>query len=172
MACHQLRRVVAVCLLTGTVAGLTFRINTTLSAPLGVYGLTWQEPRPGDLVVACLPTSISEVGVRRGYLSPGLFCPGGSTEVLKRAVAFGGSTVTVGPTTLAVDGTTVATFPALPARDSRGLPFSHFLGCLGIAPGDVFLLGVDPARSWDSRSYGPVPTAAIRSTLELLGPDR
>ena len=42
--------------------------NTDSAAPIGVYRVVSGEPKRGDLVAACLPISISQKGLARGYL--------------------------------------------------------------------------------------------------------
>src|SRR5436853_350412 len=58
-------------------------------------------------------------------------------------------------------------------RDSRGRPLPHApWGRTVEAPGEVWLIGIETTRSWDSRYFGPVPldhVHAVRPVLTLGG---
>ena len=49
------------------------------------------------------------------------------------------------------------------ARDSAGRPLAHVSwGKRQVAADQVWLLGLNNRRSWDSRYFGPVPLGAVR----------
>lgn len=151
---------------TAQVRGL--RINTTGSAPLGVY--RYRRPADltrGQLVAICLPVAVSELGLIRGYLPAG-DCPGGGSPILKRVVALPSDTVELQETLLAVNGSVIDRTP-LRAVDSRGRPLEHArLGRHVVRENEVWVLGVYPDRSWDSRYFGPIPVQGIMGSATPL----
>ncbi|MCZ7619849.1 MAG: conjugative transfer signal peptidase TraF [Myxococcota bacterium] len=137
------------------------RINWTGSAPLGLYLVD----RPasftrGDLVAVCLGGFLATIGHARGYLPTGR-CPSHTTPVLKEVLAVAADEIELQRSFVAVNGRVVDR-SARPAMDRAGrplqrIPFGHHV----VAAGHVWLLGIRPARSWDSRYYGPVPTSDV-----------
>ena len=172
--CKTLRPVV---LSTGLVSGIVLalctvvRLNISPSAPLGLYRMVDQPAVRGVLVTACVPPAAARLARERGYLAGGS-CPGGTQPVLKRIGAVPGDVVDLELDGLAVNGTR---FPdSEPAvSDSRGRPLPHApWGRTVVAPGEVWLIGIETSRSWDSRFFGPVPldhVHAVRPVLTLRG---
>ena len=149
------------------VGSTCFRVPVTASAPRGLYLLTYRPPARDEWVVACLPARQGRFGRRRGYLAGGR-CPGGASEVLKRVAALPGDLVTVAPCGLAVDGRLL---PGTARRrhDSAGRPVPSIpSGTYRVAAGSVWLYSAHSPASWDSRYYGPVPLADVRSDARLL----
>lgn len=139
--------------------------NLTPSLPRGLYHRVPEELRPGVLVAACLPPAVAAEGRRRGILTPGR-CPGGAVPVVKRVGAVAGQVVTVLDRGVFVDGSPLQ--PPAPTRDRLGRPLDPLPpGRYPLAPGELWLY-TPVARSWDSRYYGPVPTAAVLATVEPL----
>ena len=162
---------------TGLVSGIVLalctvvRLNISPSAPLGLYRMVDQPAVRGVLVAACVPPAVTRLARERGYLAGGS-CPGGTQPVLKRIGAVPGDRVDLGPDGLGVNGTRLPdSAPA--ASDSRGRRLHHApWGRTVVAPGEVWLMGVGTARSWDSRYFGPVPldhVHAVRPVLTLGG---
>lgn len=149
------------------LASTCFRVPTSASAPPGLYLLTYRAPARGAWIVACLPASLGSFGRERDYLGPGV-CPGGAAEVLKRVAALPGDTVTVSATGLVVEGTPLSG-TARRARDTAGRPVPHVVdGSYRVAPGTVWLYSARVPTSWDSRYFGAVPLAGVRSSARLL----
>ena len=166
-----------VVLSTGLASGLVLalcsvvRLNVSASAPFGLYRLVDEPVARGVLVVACVPLAAARLARERGYLGEG-FCPGGIQAVLKRVGALPGDLVDLGLDGLAVNGTQLPdSAPA--ASDSRGRQLHHApWGRTVVAPREVWLIGVETTRSWDSRYFGPVPLDhihAVRPVLTLGG---
>jgi conjugative transfer signal peptidase TraF len=123
-------------------------------------------PSRGDLVLACLPDAIAQLGIARGYLLRGRGCGDGVEPVGKRLSALPGDSVEVMPYYIAVNGQRLEHSATL-ARDGRGVLVLHVAwGRYTVHPGEVWLFGTKDARSWDSRYFGPVPASSVRAALE------
>src|SRR5439155_23163493 len=125
----------------------------------------------GVLVVACGPPGAARLARGRGYLTSGS-CPGGTRPVLKRLGAVPGDLVDLEPDGISVNGARLPdSAPAL--SDSRGRPLPHApWGRTAVAPGEVWLIGMETARSWDSRYFGPVAldhVHVVRPVLTVRG---
>jgi len=153
-------------------------VPTDSAAAAGIYairkipsplGLAWGYPAPGeraasgapqrgDLVVACLPSAIARWGRARGYLAGGS-CSNGIEPVVKKLGAVPGDTVGIFQTFVVVNG---VRYPhsQTAAVDSHGRPLAHVAwGVRTVAAGEAWLFGFNNPRSWDSRYFGPVPSA-------------
>jgi conjugative transfer signal peptidase TraF len=149
----------------GTVLGLRISL-TDSAAPAGIYRIArGVSVKQGELVGACLPASIAQEGIARGYLQQG-DCPSGAEPVAKIVGALPGDLVEVQPGWVSVDG---QVFPdsAVAPRDSMGRPLPHVpWGRRQVAPGEVWLFGFNNVRSWDARYFGPVPLSEVRAALK------
>ena len=162
-----------VVLSTGLASGLVLalcsvvRLNVSASAPFGLYRLVDEPVARGVLVVACVPPAAARLARERGYLGEG-FCPGGIQAVLKRVGALPGDLVGLEPGGVVVNGTRLPdSAPAV--SDSRGRPLPHApWGRTVVAPGEVWLIGVETTRSWDSRYFGPVPLDYVHAVRPVL----
>jgi len=141
----------------GHLGGL--RINLTPSEPLGLWRIVPLK-RPvavGDLVFVCPPPgAITDFGLERGYLYIGL-CPGGTAPLIKTVVALSGARVDVS-TDVAIDGKSLRSSHVSPS-DGRGQTLRPWSG--GIVPLGHLFLHSPFAGSYDSRYFGPIPTAGI-----------
>jgi conjugative transfer signal peptidase TraF len=158
---------VAFLVVLGTVLGLRISL-TDSAAPAGIYrivrGVTVKH---GELVAACLPISIAQEGLDRGYLQQG-DCPSGAEPVAKIIGALPGDILEVQPGWVSVDGTTFAD-SAVAASDSVGRPLQHVSwGTHQVAPSEVWLFGFNNARSWDARYFGPIPLSGVRGVLQPI----
>jgi conjugative transfer signal peptidase TraF len=151
----------------GLVAGLVpaahalrVRINWTSSMPIGLYREVPARLERGGLVLICLPEQIARLGRRRRYLPRG-DCPGGVSPIVKEIVAIAGDVIELQKGFLAVNGVVVER-TRLRSFDSLGRPLDHApLGRRLVADGEVWVLGIDRSRSWDSRYFGAVPVESI-----------
>jgi conjugative transfer signal peptidase TraF len=161
--------VIAVALLVALGRLFGLRISLTDSAaPAGIYRIVSGIPAyRGQLVGACLPASIEQEGLARGYLSKG-DCPGGAEPVAKIIGGLPGDLVEVRPELVSVDGKTLPD-SAVAERDSIGRSLPHVAwGSRQVAPGEVWLFGFHNARSWDARYFGPVPLTGVRGVLQPI----
>lgn len=161
--------VIAMAFLVALGRVLSLRISLTDSAaPAGIYRIMHGvSVERGELVGACLPPSIAQEGLARGYLSKG-DCPGGAEPVAKIIGALPGDILEVQPGRVSVDGTTFAD-SAVAGRDSIGRPLQHVSwGTHQVAPGEVWLFGFNNARSWDARYFGPVPLSRVQGVLKPI----
>jgi conjugative transfer signal peptidase TraF len=152
-----------VLLVAGVALALRLRVNLTGSVPLGLYQLRpVQELVPGDLVVACLPHELAEVGRARHYLGAG-GCPGGVTPILKPVFALPGDTLVVRREGVERNGDlSPGSVPLLADRSGRAL-MPRF-GREVVPPGAVWVLSTHDPASWDSRYFGPLQLSSISDT--------
>jgi conjugative transfer signal peptidase TraF len=159
--------VIAVAFLVALGRVLGLRISLTDSAaPVGIYRIVrGLSVKHGELVGACLPASIAQGGLTRGYLQKG-DCPGGAEPVAKIVGALPGDVLEVQPGWVSVDGQLFADSAVAP-RDSMGRTLPHVpWGRRQVAPGEVWLFGFNNVRSWDARYFGPVPLSEVRAALK------
>ena len=139
--------------------------NTDSAAPAGIYRVAGHNIHRGELVAACLPITIVQEGLTRGYLRTGS-CPGGAEPVGKIAAGLPGDVVEIEPAWVSVNGRRFAS-SATAARDSHGRRLPHVTwGSRQVAAHEVWLFGFNDRRSWDARYFGPVPLTSIKGELE------
>lgn len=157
--------------IAANLPGVGVRFNWTASTPVGFYLQRPLQLTRGELVLLCLPPGVEALGRHRGYLPAGQ-CGGGSSPVLKKLVGLPGDTIAFAASLLAVNGEVLACSPTH-ASDGAGRPLAHVpFGSRVLPPGEVWVLGVNPARSWDSRYFGAIPIESLRaSVLPLLTTD-
>jgi conjugative transfer signal peptidase TraF len=157
----------SVLLALGLVAGLVptahalgLRINWTSSMPFGLYREVPAHLERGQIVLICVPEEIARVGRQRRYLPLG-DCPEGVSPIVKEIVAIAGDVIELQEDFLAVNGVVLDRTP-LRSFDSLGRPLDHVQpGRRLVADGEVWVLGIEGSRSWDSRYFGSVPAGAI-----------
>jgi len=174
--CSRRRRngiwtLLALVLMAGLVLAahaLDFRINWTSSMPIGLYREVPARLERGEIVLVCLPEEIAQVGRQRRYLPLG-DCPEGVSPIVKKIVAIAGDEIELQEEFLAVNGVVVDRTP-LRSSDSLARPMDHVpLGRRLVADGEVWVLGSERSRSWDSRYFGLVPVESIvASTKPVL----
>lgn len=137
------------------------RINWTGSAPMGLYAIAVETPiTRTDLVVVCLQGAVAGRGRARGYLAAGS-CPNGVSPILKQVVATAGDEVELRSDGLAINGQVIDRSHRL-VEDSLGRPLEALpLGRSVVREGEIWVLGVYRARSWDSRYFGPIPVSSV-----------
>jgi conjugative transfer signal peptidase TraF len=156
---------IAVPVLSFELLGLRIGLTDSACAP-GIYRMVNRAPSRGDLVLACLPDAIAQIGSARGYLLRGRGCGDGIEPVGKRLSALPGDSVEVVPDYIAVNGQRLEHSATL-SRDSSGRLVKHVKwGRYTVPTNQVWLFGTKDARSWDSRYFGPVPASSVRAALE------
>jgi conjugative transfer signal peptidase TraF len=160
----------AVAILIATLAaatrsnGLIF-IATDSSCSLGIYQIVHKSLTRGGLVEACLPNTIADYGLARGYLTSGQ-CPNGAEPVIKVIGALAGDRVDLSTEEIRVNGLPLPQSSTL-LRDSRGRAVRTLpRGSYETTADDVWLFGLHDVRSWDSRYFGPVPVNAVLGAAE------
>jgi conjugative transfer signal peptidase TraF len=151
-------------------AGLAFadhtglRVNHTESFPRGVYQRISKAPERGDLVLVDPPDAPRfRMALERGYLSPGILRP--FEPMLKRLVAVEGDVVTIDDSGVIVNGRRLENSKPMPVDgDDRPLPVLR-LHDHRLSPGEVLLMSDYSPISFDSRYFGPIPRARIRSVV-------
>ena len=132
--------------------------NASASAPIGLYRVLPGDTVRGDLVLVHTPASIRKLAAERGYLPPNI-------PLVKRIAAAGGDVVCSVGDAISINGRVVA---ERLARDRLGRPLPTWSGCRLLDGDEAFLLMEGRADSFDSRYFGPVPTAAIIGRLAPL----
>ncbi|WP_054313319.1 conjugative transfer signal peptidase TraF [Mesorhizobium sp. 1M-11] len=136
-----------------------YRINTTPSYPLGLWRIEALE-RPaaiGDLVFICPPlTPAIVMAFERGYIRRGL-CPGQLSPLIKTVVAAEGQSVDIG-VHVSVEGRQLA-HSEIHRVDAAGSALVAWHG--GTVPPGYLYLHSDFAGSYDSRYFGPIPSAGL-----------
>lgn len=101
----------------------------------------------------------------RGYRGSGA-CRDGAAPLLKPVVAKAGDTVELSARGIAVNGTLLPNTAPL-SKDSQSRPLSAWpFGYYVVASDTVWVASTYHARSFDSRYFGPISTAAIRGRLK------
>ena len=139
--------------------GMGLRVNLTPSYPLGLWRIRALDRGVdvGDRIFICPPlTAKFEQAFERGYLRPGL-CPGWRSPLIKTVVALPGQRIEVG-TSVTIDGRPLPKSQLQPA-DGAGRPLSPFPG--GIVPAGFVIVHSPFRGSYDSRYFGPIPTAGV-----------
>lgn len=144
---------------------LGFRFNSTPSLPVGIWKVDTMTGalKRGQIVSLQPPNAvIFQTAKSRGYLGwgPGA---GGYASLLKPVAAIGGDRVLVSVKGIAVNGALLRNSKAL-IKDTLGRPLTpaeH--GIYTVRPGTVWVVS-NCVRSFDSRYFGPVPTANILGT--------
>jgi conjugative transfer signal peptidase TraF len=141
------------------------RLNTSPSLPFGLYRVTADSSAP--LVEFCPAEPVASFANARGYRQAGS-CPDGGTPLMKPIVARAGDVVDVSADGVRVNGNLLRNSASL-ARDNAGRALAPWpTGKYAVPTGTVWLISDYHARSFDSRYFGPVPTALIRDHLRPL----
>jgi conjugative transfer signal peptidase TraF len=151
---------VAVFQLSG-VFGL--RINTSPSLPMGLYIITAEAG--ADLVEFCPMEPFATLSIVRGYRDPGA-CSDGAAPLLKPVIASAGDVVEVSARGISVNGALLPNTAPL-TRDTKGRHLEAWpSGRYVVDPGTIWVASSYHPRSFDSRYFGPLSTAAIRYRLK------
>ena len=134
--------------------------NASASAPIGLYRVVSGAPERGDFILVRLPKSIEKLAAIRGYLPAGV-------PLIKRIAAVAGDDVCAFNGAIIVNGKVVARQRKVD-RAGRSLP--RWNECRELVQGEFFLLTKAP-DSFDSRYFGPVPSAQVTGRLAPLWTD-
>ena len=134
--------------------------NASASAQIGLYRVVSGAAGRGDLVLVRAPESVAKLAAKRGYLPVGV-------PLIKRIAAVAGDDVCAFNGAIIVNGEIDARQRKLD-RAGRSLP--RWNECRELVQGEFFLLTKAPA-SFDSRYFGPVPSAQVIGRLVPLWTD-
>lgn len=135
--------------------------NASASAPIGLYRVVSDNAARGDLVLVRAPESVRQLADERHYLPS-------RVPLVKRIVAAGGDNVCAADNAIFINGRLVA---ERLTTDRLERPLPSWSGCHLLNKDEVFLLMKGIAESFDSRYFGPIPTAAIIGRLVPLWVD-
>ncbi len=142
---------------------LGLRINTSPSLPIGLYKAT--ADTRANLVEFCPAEPFATLAIVRGYRDPGT-CHDGAAPLLKPVVATSGDVVELSARGVSVNGVFLPNTAPL-SKDTKGRPLEAWpFGRYVLAPETVWVASSYHPRSFDSRYFGPLSTAAIRSRLK------
>ncbi|MBB4267879.1 conjugative transfer signal peptidase TraF [Roseospira visakhapatnamensis] len=153
---------VAILSLTPTERAVPWLVwNASASVPVGLYRVTDAPAERGALVLVRPPDDVVALAAERGYLPAGV-------PLIKRITAAPGDHVCAVGSAVVLHTQTV-----VPRRetDAAGRPLPRWSGCRRLADGEVFLLMADAPDSFDSRYFGPVPSASVMGRLVPLWTD-
>lgn len=148
-------------------AGLRF--NTTPSLPRGLWRVSTAPDHlaAGTIVNICPPPGrAADTARERGYIATGS-CPGNYEPLIKPIAAVAGDTVDLTPAGVLINGRPIPASPVL-AIDTAGRPLPAAPAHLVVPAGHVWLMSTYNSHSFDSRYFGPVPTALVRGVAVAL----
>jgi conjugative transfer signal peptidase TraF len=136
--------------------------NITSSIPRGVYvNKTKKQVNKGDIVAICLPDSLRQEGLEKGYLGRSIYCQG-TTPLIKEVVAIPNDRIIVRQNAMRVNNNVYAI--PIYNQDSVGHALRRFPEGTYRAQG-YWVLGTHNQRSWDSRYFGEINPACILCIL-------
>jgi conjugative transfer signal peptidase TraF len=144
-----------------------YRINISSSMPIGLYKETAStDIKKGDIIEACLPSTVAAEGLASGYLFHGS-CPSGAASVVKLVIAVPGDQVLVLPFAMLVNGERFFA-PVRQFDRAKRVINRHTASMRHLSKG-YWLYGVNnPIYSWDSRYFGEVSAASIRGVYQSM----
>jgi len=157
---------------TLTLAGLWeagFRVNLTPSLPRGLYLVTGETPRQGDLVCFCLASNnpFSRVARERNYVGRGS-CPSGLRPLLKELAGIPGDRISVTAKGLCLNGEALAN-SARSEIDRYGRVVPPSLLSEGRIPeGFGLVISQEHAGSFDSRYFGLIPLVTLKKVKPIF----
>jgi conjugative transfer signal peptidase TraF len=144
---------------------LGLRINTSPSLPVGLYITT--ADAGANLVEFCPVEPFATLSIVRGYRDSGT-CRDGAAPLLKPVVAKSGDVVEVSARGISVNGALLPNTVPL-ATDTKGRRLEPWpSGRYVVDPGTIWVASSYHPRSFDSRYFGPLSTAAIRHRLKAF----
>jgi conjugative transfer signal peptidase TraF len=125
--------------------------NPTPSEPIGLYVRAQGPVRTGRLVAFSAPPAAFPYADRQlSYLH--------HVPLLKAVAAGPGDRVCTSTGRLVINGRDRAPIAVV---DGEGRALPHWRGCRALGPAEVFVFSARVPNSFDSRYFGPVPTASI-----------
>lgn len=144
---------------------LGLRINTSPSLPVGLYFTS--SDSNANLVEFCPAEPFARLAIVRGYRDSGA-CRDGAAPLLKPVVAKAGDVVDLSARGISVNGLLLPNTAPL-SKDTKGRPLEAWrFGRYVVAPETVWVASSYHPRSFDSRYFGPLSTAAIRAHVKPL----
>jgi conjugative transfer signal peptidase TraF len=144
---------------------LGFRVNTSPSLPMGLYITT--ADTDANLVEFCPVEPFATLSIARRYRDPGA-CRDGAAPLLKPIIARSGDVVEVSARGISVNGALLPNTAPL-ATDTKGRHLEAWpSGRYIVNPGTIWVASSYHSRSFDSRYFGPLSTAAIRHRLKAF----
>ena len=141
------------------------RINTSPSLPMGLYITT--ADAGANMVEFCPAEPFATLATVRGYRDPGI-CRDGGAPLLKPIVAKSGDVVELSARGISVNGRLLSNTAPL-SKDTKGRPLEAWpFGRYVVASETVWVASSYHPRSFDSRYFGPISTAAIRHRLRAF----
>jgi len=141
------------------------RFNFSPSLPIGFYVTT--EDGSANLVEFCPAEPFATLAITRGYRDSGT-CRDGAAPLLKPVVASAGDVVELSARGVSVNGVLLPNTAPL-SKDTKGRPLEAWpFGRYVVGPETVWVASSYHSRSFDSRYFGPLSTAAIRDRLKPL----
>lgn len=155
---------IGICIGMFQISGwIGLRINVSPSLPMGLYVTT----DSGRLIEFCPAEPFASLAIVRGYRDRGA-CPDGGAPLLKPVIAIAGDEVQLSASGIAVNRLPIANTAPL-AVDTRGRSLKNWpFGRYVVSPGAAWVASSYNARSFDSRYFGPVPVAVIRSRVRPI----
>lgn len=150
---------------SGIVWSNGYRLNTSTSYPPGLYQLQPKIiPKKGSLILFCPPdNSTLTLAKNRNYIKFGP-CSGGFSPVIKRIFGQSGDRIVLGEY-VSINSSPHPEMPVLKS-DVQNRPLPQLAG-FTVPDNHVFVLSDhQPVLSFDSRYYGPVPTANIIGVIQ------
>jgi conjugative transfer signal peptidase TraF len=136
----------------------TLLVNGTPSEPIGIFGRVKLAPQVGQLIAFKAPAGAFPYADRRlGYLH--------RIPMLKTIAGVAGDQICTVTGRLVINGHDLA--PII-AADQEGRALPHWTRCRVLRRGEVFVFSARVPNSFDSRYFGPVPTASIRGVYAPL----
>lgn len=142
------------------------RVNTSPSSPRGIWIMADDHVFPvhGTYVAVCLPDEWAAFAAARDYTARKGECPGQREALVKRVVAIPGDTVTIDDRGMSVNGQLIPDSKPL-ETDTQNRPLQGVAqGTYEVRPNQMWVMGFNEAKSFDSRYYGPVPQESIYRT--------
>lgn len=135
-----------------------FFMNTTTSLPLGIYYISKESLSLGKTVVFQKPTFLTKMD-KNWLIKKGVF--------LKKITAVPGDKVCTRNNRLSINDNEIG---LIKSKDRNGDPLPNIINsefCRNLIPGE-FWTGTDHPNSFDSRYYGPIMAANLKTVKPLI----
>ena len=146
--------------------GAGVRVNTTKSIPIGLYLTSSSAIKKGAYVMFCPPPSaVFDEARQRRYIGGGS-CPGGYGYMMKKVLAAKADAIDVADDGVRVNGELLPLSAPLKA-DKAGRPLPRYqANRYALGNSEVLLMSDVSSTSFDSRYFGPIHVAQIKSVIE------